>query len=63
MKQIIIHLFMFGMVFAMFSCKSIKMVQSNPTPSLKGLHMWDEHRGYTKEQFLAHPDHNCNLKQ
>lgn len=54
---------MFGMVVALFSCKSIKMVQSNPTPSLKGLHIWDEHRGYTKEQFLAHPDHNCNLKQ
>ena len=41
------------------SCKSIKIVKSNPTFSLKGLHMWDEHRGYTKQDWIDHPDYNC----
>ena len=45
--------------FALTSCKSVMVVPMNPTPSLKGLHIWDHHRDYNKEQFIAHPNYDC----
>ena len=45
------------------SCSLVKPVASNPEPSLKGLHMWDFHRGYTIEEFKQHPDYDCTRQR
>ena len=34
----------------------------NPEPNLKGVHMGLSHAGYTKEDWDAHPDEECNGK-
>jgi hypothetical protein len=31
----------------------------NPEPNLKSIHMWENHRGYTVEDFNKHPDYDC----
>ena len=46
------------------SCSLIKPVAGgNPEPNLKSIHMWDDHRGYTIDEYNQHPDHDCTTKQ
>ena len=40
------------------SCGNLKFV-GNPEPKLKTIHMWEQHRGYTIEEYNNHPDRNC----
>lgn len=45
------------------SCSLVKIVETNPEPKLKTIHMWEQHRNYTIEEYNAHPDHDCEIKQ
>ena len=57
-------LIILAVISAMFtSCGLVKIVETNPTPSLKGLHMWDEHRGHTIEEFKQHPEYDCTRQR
>ena len=58
------RLFILIVIAIVFSrCSLVKPVATNPTPSLKGLHMWDEHRGATIEEFKQHPDYDCTRQR
>jgi hypothetical protein len=45
------------------SCGLIKIVETNPKPNLKSIHMWDYHRGYTLEGYHSHPDYDCTIEK
>jgi len=46
------------------SCSLIKPIAGgNPDPNLKSIHMWENHRGFSIDDYNAHPDHDCTIKQ
>lgn len=47
------------------SCAVINKVAgipNNPEPNLKSVHMAMRHDGYTKEDYDAHHNHDCDIK-
>ena len=51
------------MLLGMASCKTIKQYTGNPEPNMKSVHMASFHWNYTQEEYDAHPDHDCTIKQ